>query len=299
MTQDMIPPTSPDTLTEEPDTETGLQAIVLFRELSRLPDFPDLAERADQIHAAFSAGLVEVPSLCPENEAVEIRHLAIGGDRISLVHYHSPLPGHILSEVLNKPRVTEETRNLVKTHTSFAFLTVTSETEERDMILQTIPAHDLRLQAAISLTLTAATLATLDNALAVCWLPAKTILYARTLLEVARRIDDGILPLELWVNLIPDEVPDRPGEPHLNALHTEGLYPLTGREIEFGPSSLDRKKLAIHTLAVTSAVLQEGSETLVDGDILGMEGQETIRLRLKDEGTRPGIPVIELSQEHI
>lgn len=275
----------------------SMQAIILFEGVGRMPGFYELKERASSIHAGFADMLEDMPPLrTPEDQNVELRHFQCAYDIISIVHHHSKIPESVLAEALSMPRIGEENvgrevQTTIQRHTSYAFLTIQGNEN-----IDTSP-----LQSALSLTLAAATLATIDGSLAVYWPASKAVLYTYSLLEIARRIDDGILPLELWVNLVPEEYApgDNGEEPVLRGLYTNGLLPITGVEIEFAPSTMDRQQLAVHTLAVASAILQDGADTLVDGDILGQENQQLVRLRLKNEGTRPDIPVIELSQEHI
>ena len=147
------------------------------------------------------------------------------------------------------------------------------------------------------ITAVAAAITRLSKARAVYFPTAETLTPPEKFRELACGFTQDRLPHELWVQLIPMTITDRPTGKVQNALMTEGLRSFAGREIEFAPSDVPVGDLATRALSLAQELIMTGVQ-LVDGKTFGLNADELFRIRFKDRGIRDRVPIIKLTPEN-
>ncbi|MEM9287831.1 MAG: DUF4261 domain-containing protein, partial [Pseudomonadota bacterium] len=72
--------------------------------------------------------------------------------------------------------------------------------------------------------------------------------------------------------------------------------PFVGREIEFRPEPLPPADIFQRVSGMALYLMQQGL-VVEDGDSVGANETEIIRVRYADQGIRPGIPILSLTCE--
>lgn len=147
----------------------------------------------------------------------------------------------------------------------------------------------------VALTRLMACVVELSDSLGVYWGDAGLVQSAGTLLALADRLGDGILPVMLWVNIQigPDLAAEEEGRPGRFAAYTVGMHALGHLDIQARDAAVDGRWLfeTIHDLA--GYMLTAGA-VIADGDTIGAHDGDRVLVRHQPSFVRDGAIVIEL-----
>jgi hypothetical protein len=145
-------------------------------------------------------------------------------------------------------------------------------------------------------TAAAAALSSLLPTSGVYWASGQTVNEPGYFRQRADVFAKGTLPLDIWVQLLWLDGPRSPNGQRTFAVITTGLMPFVGREIEFQPAARPPLEIGERVAGAVSYLLDNGP-VLADGDTIGINKQEHIRVRHRDRGVRATGPIYALTLE--
>ena len=155
------------------------------------------------------------------------------------------------------------------------------------------------LNAARMVTLVAGALVDLlPTTVALVFTEARTITRPTRFASFAKNVAAMRAPSSLWTSMAFFRGQPAPNGKNTIGVMSVGLLPFIGREMEFTPAPVALKELAERAFATAEYLILKGS-VIKDGDTFGMSADEKIRVRYRDAGTRPGIPIIEMSIDRL
>lgn len=154
-----------------------------------------------------------------------------------------------------------------------------------------IDSRDALFDRATAVTLATAAVASVVDAVAVVWLPARNAVPMGTFGSEMERFMDGQAPLQLWIRwqaLPPPlqqemELGKLSGEALNPGIATIGMAAFLGAEIVAPPSRVGRDVMLDQVFALASAVIDESAE-LQDGGAYGRPGDLLIRIHGRKSG---------------
>lgn len=151
--------------------------------------------------------------------------------------------------------------------------------------------HEQALHFAVVTTLVTEAVRRLVEGTGVFWSTGQIMISPETWQQATSSILEKKLPVEDWINLFWTK-----GDKGTLGAVTEGARAFFGMEIEFALAPLQPADIAGRLFGLVQYLLVNGA-VLKDGDTLGQNNEETIRVRFKDRGTQFDGRVIELSFE--
>ena len=227
---------------------------------------------------------IEAPAVSPPPGKPIV--LALDGMAVTVFFVDQPLPENAYEEALRLDRVWPNARAVMAESTAHVIVTLLADPE----------GHLPSLNGAAAVTLVAGVLADLLPAVALVSTEGRVIMPPETYAQRAAALAKHEIPVDFWTSMLfLDETPNAPGPQRITAL-SFGLLPFIGRELEFNPVALPLYEVAQRLVGLFQYLILNGP-VIKDGDALGMTAGEQIRARYRNEGRRPGIPVIELTLE--
>jgi hypothetical protein len=153
-----------------------------------------------------------------------------------------------------------------------------------------------RLAAAESVTRVCAAIAKLTSCIGIYWVPSESAIEPGKFQAEAARMGKDNWPISIWVRLHPFKGLDSKDGAVTIGCATMGLSIFVGREIEFEPA-LRPLGVVAQRVQGTIFYLLAGGRPLKDGDTLGAEATERIRIALADKGRRIDLPIFRLIHE--
>lgn len=144
---------------------------------------------------------------------------------------------------------------------------------------------EARFDAARRATCVGAVFASLPVATAVYFPNGDTVIPPKTWIEAAHTANRGEPPVFQWITFGVEPVPDGQAPVPVTA-HTIGVAAFTGHELMVPQARIEPGEALRWTYAATILHLQYGNE-YIDGDTLGLEGDDSVKLRIRHapEGT--------------
>ncbi len=164
-----------------------------------------------------------------------------------------------------------------------------------------VASRDALFDRATAVTLATAAVASLVDAVAVVWLPARNAVPMGTFGSEMERFIDGQAPLQFWVRwqVLPPplqqekELGQLSGEALNPGIATIGMAAFLGAEIIAPPSRIERDVMLDQVFALASAVIDENAE-LQDGGTYGRPGELLIRIHQRKSGPHSERPYWEV-----
>ena len=205
------------------------------------------------------------------------------GVTVSLLLIDEPIPAGALAEAYAESDfVWSGGKDIFQKHKSHIIVVPLDEPKDR--------AETLR--AVYATTCITGAICTLTDAIGVYWENAETISNSKAAIVAAMELPKGQLPLLQWVR--PSVRYSTDGKQV--GIFTQGLRMFSGREIEFPPSDLPAAIVGQRVLTLAEYLISRGP-IVNDGDTVGTDKDERIRVKFADRGLRPGIPVMILAKE--
>jgi hypothetical protein len=212
--------------------------------------------------------------------------LAIDDVVITVLYVDRPLPPGTLDGAIAANRVWKDVRQVVAAHRAHAIVALLQGGGD---------LAKLRTSACV-VTAAAAALSSLLPTSGVYWASGQTVNEPGYFRQRADVFAKGTLPLDIWVQLLWLDGPRSPNGQRTFAVITTGLMPFVGREIEFQPAARPPLEIGERVAGAVSYLLDNGP-VLADGDTIGINKQEHIRVRHRDRGVRATGPIYALTLE--
>jgi hypothetical protein len=200
----------------------------------------------------------------------------------------APLPFSEWDFAVKQNLVWPEARQSLKQHKAHVVVTALAEAHN---------PRDIKRTAQI-VTATSITLASVTRAQAAVWAEGQCLTKGDSFVASASSVDRGDPAITIWIGMLFGSGPKTAkGEITCGAM-TSGLLPFMGREVELELSPLPLLIVAQRLLGVLHYLFANGP-ILKDGDSLGINATERIRVRHSDETVRRGVPVLKLTVENL
>jgi hypothetical protein len=186
----------------------------------------------------------------------------VGDESFACLHMKQQYPGDLEGPIATTwmwPR--ELPIENVKQHRSFLMITMTGGTQDP-------------VRRRLTLTAITALAAKQSGVMAVYWGDASLVIFPPLFVDMAEEINTPQSPpLYLWVDL--RAIPNEDGT---TGLFTTGLAPLGHMEIEIPRINMEIGELREWLLEIMRYLLENGP-VLLDGQTIGMSGEQQIRIR--------------------
>ncbi len=246
----------------------GLTRQPLERALRMLA--PDWIETVE-----LFAGAGEVPNI-----------VRINGLPLALMAVGVPLPPDAWSEAARRSVIFTDASAVMQRTSAHVIVASMAST----------PDHAGAVSIARAVTLAAAAVAMVTEADAIVFTWSQAILQAGTVITAAGSISRGELPVMFWTSFQFFRGPLTASGTESFGAVTTGMLPFLGREIEFSPAAIATPQLAERVLNLCHFLLAQGP-VIRDGETIGNTHEEKIRASTRDQGQRPGIPVLHFAVE--
>lgn len=214
--------------------------------------------------------------------------LTVDGMLITVLFVGRPIPTAELNEAIKGGRIGWPTAaDELAPHIAHVIVATVNPVEN----------HTDALSGATGVTFVAAAVAALTSALGVYWSAARAVRATKDFIRAAEGLALHQIPTDTWVRLDILQGSANLAE-GLFAAITVGLQPFVGREIEFAPERMPPRTIAQRIVGTAQYLIANGM-LLNDGDTLGVDQSERMRVRFAAQGQRPGVPVARLSIEHM
>jgi hypothetical protein len=265
-------------------TSTSSNRFISYLSLSSFGtvEFGRLQEQIARQFPTIPAAVTPLPG-APSAMGQRGFALSVAGVALVVMFVDAPLPESSYSNALRLNRIwPKDAANAMRAHRAHVVVGMVREINRKTALAE-----------ASAVTLLAAALSELLPAAAMIWTTAVSITSPASLRAHAQRLANAV-PLDIWLQLEWLDGPPTPDGKRTLAVLTQGLRPFVGRELEFAPWPLDPPTIALRVLGTGEYLIINGP-VIKDGDTLGVSESEAIRVRLRDGGQRPGVPIYELN----
>jgi hypothetical protein len=248
---------------------------------------PDAAFVSAEITKLFPAQPLDL-KIHQEPEETASWVISVHSVNYAVILVDRPLPRDAYEQALKLNRTWPDAPNAIKRHSSHIIVASMSEA---------VSHQDAPVRACI-ISMVIAAILSLTTSVAVVWSNGDTMNEASAFKTGALRIGQNQLPIDQWIGFTwLDGPPTADGQRTFAAL-TTGLREFAGRELEWLPSALPPLLIAERLIGTCQYLITSGP-VIKDNDTLGISETEHIRVKLKDRGQRPGVPVLQLSVEKL
>lgn len=225
-------------------------------------------------------------SASPGREIGEGFVLSIEGLPIVVLFAPRPLPPDSYAQALNLNRIWPDAGPAMAAGRGHVVIATAAE----------VTTHGMALNASAYVSFVASVLIDMIPSIGVVWTNGQALRIAADFRSNTLSLLERKMPVLNWVAFwILTAPPSAAGLPQV-VLMTSGLMPFIGREIEWMPSTQPLPAL-FERLIGTCTYLIENGPVIGDGETLGQTAAEKIRARYVAQGQRPGIPVLQLTEE--
>lgn len=213
--------------------------------------------------------------------------ITLGQVTLTVMNFDVPLPPGVLDRGIEGNLVWPEAKSGVGNHRSHIVVGSLSRGTDKSS----------RIAIATSISIVAAALAKVSNAVAVHWPSSETLMPRDMFVTETAEMLAGRRPAAYWTRLYFFRGETSIGGQVPVGATTLGLAALVDREIEFEPASLPPAMIAERVLG-TVHLLLFGEKEIRDGDTIGINVNEKITVRTMPKGTTTPNPVYQLSATH-
>jgi len=264
-----------------------LLAYLVTQKVVPVPDVDAVIARLREVMAPINIPIGLHPTSASDGHEIG-KGFVLGIDDVAIVVLFAPrrLPAETYAQALSLNRTWPEAGPALAAGTGHVVIGTAAE----------VTTHGMAMNAAAYVSFVASVLIEMIPSVGVVWTNGEVVRNAEGFHADTMGLLERKMPVMNWVGFwILTAAPSAAGLPQV-VLMTSGLLPFIGREIEWMPSTQPLPAL-FERLIGTCTYLIENGPVIGDGETLGQTAEEKIRARHVAQGQRPGIPVLQLTEE--